>query len=497
MKSILYIRLPCRKIYPAGPVYLADYVHKHFPTVDQKILDLSLVKEDEEKKVLLKVIDEFNPEALAFSWRDIQPFSPDEDDPALTNSFKFYYSPKVGEKIRASFQGLKMILFYENRIRKNLSLVNLAKRTFPKKKVLIGGPAFSVFGRTLIKKCPEDTLGIIGEGENVFLKLIAGKDVLDERVVLKKDGEILWGTPLKKSSKKWSYVPLEKSTPVDFDYITSIFPDFEEYIQDFVGVPTKRGCPFKCLFCLYPHIDGKQVRYRPPEVVAKDVEALNRNFGVKKIWFCDSQFFPASKSLPIAEQTLDELIKRKLDVQWTSYIRIDQITPVIAKKMLLSGVGDFELSITSGAQTVIDRLRLGFKLDRFFEACQALKDAGHTNQKLRLNLSLNAPGETRETILETVNSVKKISAIFGEENVRPFLFFLAVQPQTGLAEHAVKEGYLPDNFNPLALNPFIIRNLIYNPAPLGKVIGRAMNQAMKNGTEIGWQVLKKLEEKLK
>src|SRR3972149_6100075 len=105
MKSILYIRLPCRKIYPAGPVYLADYVHKHFPTVDQKILDLSLVKEDEEKKVLLKVIDEFNPEALAFSWRDIQPFSPDEDDPALTNSFKFYYSPKVAEKRRGDFVG--------------------------------------------------------------------------------------------------------------------------------------------------------------------------------------------------------------------------------------------------------------------------------------------------------------------------------------------------------------------------------------------------------
>ena len=497
MKSILYVRLRCPKIYPVGPIYLADHVHKHFPEVKQKIIDLALVEERQEKKILLEEIEEFNPDTLAFSWRDIQPFSPDEDDLALKNSFKFYYSSNVGEKIGASWQGLKMILFYENRIRKNLSLINLANRTFPEKKILIGGPAFSVFAKNLIGRCPNGTVGIVGEGENVFLKLIGGKDILDERVVLKKNGEVSWGAPLRNRAKKWNYVPLENSTPVDFDYITSIFAEFNEYTGGFVGVPTKRGCPFNCLFCLYPVIDGKQVRYRPPRVVAQDVENLKRKFGVNKIWFCDSQFFPAAKSLPVAEETLDELIRRELDIHWASYIRIDQVTRPIAKKMLASGISDFELSITSGSQAVIDRLRLGFKLERFFENCQMLKEAGHSDQKIRLNLSLNAPGETSETLLETIDSVEKISQIFGEENVRPFLFFLAVQPRTGLAEHAVRKGYLPQDFNPLALNPFIIRNLIYNPPPLGKIIGQAMNHAMKNGTEIGGQVLRELKEQLK
>jgi len=37
---ILYVRLPCNPIFPIGVVYLADHVHKLFPTVEQHIFDL-------------------------------------------------------------------------------------------------------------------------------------------------------------------------------------------------------------------------------------------------------------------------------------------------------------------------------------------------------------------------------------------------------------------------------------------------------------------------
>lgn len=496
MESVLYVRLPCQRIYPAGPVYLADHVHKEHPSVRQRIIDLAGVDPAEERKLMLEAIDDFGPDLILFSWRDIQPFSPDESDGALENSFRFYYSNSPLEKLSASITGMRMVLFYENRIRKNLALIRAAKNHAPAARMMVGGPAFSVFAHILIKKMPVDTVGVIGEGEQVLSKTIAGRDVLDERVVQKSANGVVKGKPVAGKAKQ-SYLDLAKATPIDFDYIAEIFPEFSSYLDGYVGVQTKRGCPYSCLFCLYNYIDGKKVRYRPPSVVASEVEALNKRFGVTKIWFCDSQFFPAPGSLPIAEATLDEIINRNLDIQWTSYLRIDLITREIARKMIRSGISDFELSITSGSQAVIDRLKLGFKLERFLESCKILKQEGFSEGTVRLNLSLNAPGETRETILETVDTVRRISEILGPENVQPFLFFLAVQPGTGLAELAVRDGYLPEGFNPLALNPFIIRRLIYNPPPLGKLIGQAVNKAKQNGAQVGPVVLRQLEEQLR
>ena len=42
-RSVLYVRLPCWKIYPGGVIYVADYIHKQRPDIDQHLLDLALV----------------------------------------------------------------------------------------------------------------------------------------------------------------------------------------------------------------------------------------------------------------------------------------------------------------------------------------------------------------------------------------------------------------------------------------------------------------------
>ena len=40
----------------------------------------------------------------------------------------------------------------------------------------------------------------------------------------------------------------------------------------FVGVQTKRGCPFKCIYCIYPQLEGRRYRLRPPEAVVQEIE---------------------------------------------------------------------------------------------------------------------------------------------------------------------------------------------------------------------------------
>jgi hypothetical protein len=53
------------------------------------------------------------------------------------------------------------------------------------------------------------------------------------------------------------------------------------------------------------------------------------------------------------------------------------------------------------------------------------------------------------------------------------MFFLGIQPNTDLEHRLLEEGYLSAGYNPLMLTPTSIRKLLYNPAPLNRVIAKA------------------------
>ena len=52
MNSVLYVFLPCKKVYPIGITYLVDFIHRRKPDVRQRILDLSLYPKEQRGKVL-------------------------------------------------------------------------------------------------------------------------------------------------------------------------------------------------------------------------------------------------------------------------------------------------------------------------------------------------------------------------------------------------------------------------------------------------------------
>ncbi|MDP1768590.1 MAG: radical SAM protein, partial [Nitrospirota bacterium] len=89
----------------------------------------------------------------------------------------------------------------------------------------------------------------------------------------------------------------------------------------------------------------------------------------------------------------------------------------------------------------------------------------------------NSPKETEETLLQSVESYKKVASILGEERVFPLMFFLGIQPNTDLEERLLEEGYLSAGYNPLMLTPTSIRKLLYNPAPLNSFIAKACLRA--------------------
>ncbi len=468
MNSILYIFLPCKKVYPIGVTYIADFIHRRKPEVRQRILDLSLFPLAQRKQAILDAATEFMPNLVCFSWRDIQIFSPHEGDSSLEHAFNFYFASNPLKRITASFAGVKQLYRYYNHINTILSYPQLVRKEFPRAQMMIGGGAFTAFADQLIEKLPEGTIGILGEGEDAILKVIEGRSIEDERYIIKEGNQIRKG--------RQASPALLESWPVDLPYLTSIFPQYQEYADESIGVQSKRGCPYDCAFCLYPYIEGKRVRYRPPETVVKDIAQHYHQWGTRRFWFTDAQFITGKEAYPQCTEILERIVAEKLDIEWSGYIRTSLITSELAKLMVRSGVGDLEVAITSGSQEVLNNLHMGFKLERLYDGCRYLAEAGFKG-KVILNYSLNSPKETEESLLQSVESYKKVASILGEERVFPLMFFLGIQPNTDLEQRLLEEGYLSAGYNPLMLTPTSIRKLLYNPAPLNKIIAKACLRA--------------------
>jgi radical SAM superfamily enzyme YgiQ (UPF0313 family) len=493
-QSVLYVRLPCWKIYPGGVIYVADYVHKHRPHIQQHLLDLAIIPLSERKRALRERIEVMRPDIVAFSWRNMQSFGPHPEDDALDVVMNFDHSPNPLKRVMAAKDALRIIYDYTANRLHNFAYMRMVRKLMPESRIVVGGTAVSIFGKYVANKVPNNTIVVVGEGEDAMLSIVDGfENPVGEYYQKDHDGRI-------SHHPRAENFDLSQLTAVDFGYVESMFPAFKEYMVDeYIGVNTKRGCPFHCHFCLYNKIEGAHQRYRDPAEIGKEIETLNKRYGVKHIWFTDAQFCSTRRSTEHVDKVLDELLARKTDLSWSGYLRLNFLTPDIARKMIATGMGSIDLSFT-GSQEIIDSLTLGYKLDQQMDAFHMFKANGYTNQQVKLYMPLNAPGETVYTLKKTIDKIKELYALFGRENVLPFIFFIGVQPGTPVERVLIDQGYLSPDYDPLTLNPFIIKKLLYNPKPLGSLIARAYLEAVAsleaNSEYIGRATMDILEREL-
>ena len=494
IKSVLYVRLPVWKIYPGGVIYVADFIHKERPDIKQTILDLALVEKSQRLATLKQYLLEHKPDAVAFSWRNMQTFGPHPENDALDVVMKYDHSPKLQHRFKAALNAISIIYDYSTTRLSNFGFMKTVRKLLPDTRIIVGGTAVSIFGDYIIDKCPADTVVVIGEGEEAMLSIVDDFAHKEGHFYYKDhQGEV------EHFHSKQEF-DLQRLTAVNFSYISQIFPAFKEYKDSYIGINTKRGCPLSCQFCLYNKIEGSRQRYRDPVEVAKEVESLSKEYGVKHIWFTDAQFCATKRSIKYVDRMLDEMIARDVKVEWTAYIRLNYFTPEIVQKMFATGLNSFDLSFT-GSQEVIDSLKLGYKLEQQMKAFRVIKESGYKQQKIKLYIPLNAPDETLDTLQQTVERINELYDIFGRNNVLPFIFFVGIQPNTPVEKRLKEEGYLSKTYNPLTLNPFVIKRLLYNPQPLGRLIGRAYLKAAETLDEtsdyIGRATIDNIEVSLK
>ena len=493
-RKVLIVRLPCNPIFPIGPIYLADHIHKCFPKIEQQFIDLAIVPSNKISKYLKRKIDQFRPHLIIFSWRDIQIYAPVDGRSGnpLQNSFEVFYSNNILKKIRGAWGGLKLITSHYEEINRNTSLVkmglNRAQKYNKEVKVVLGGGAVSVFYEQLGNLLPKGTVISVGEGENLIAKIIKGDSIAEERCYLagqKPRNKLIHEQP--SGTVK---------TSCNYKYIKSIWAEFNWYIADgdyYVGVQTKRGCPHNCCFCVYTVVEGKKVRVNPVKEVIKEMKQLYE-MGVRGFWFTDAQFIPTRNNIKDAKLLLQAIKEQGWnDINWAAYIRADNIDRELAQLMVDTGMSYFEIGITSGSQELVRKMRLAYNLKTVLENCRMLVDAGFKNH-VSVNYSFNVFDETPNTIKQTIAYHRELENIFGKGLVDPAIFFIGLQPHTHLEKYALENKILKPNYNPMSMMPWTARKLLWNPGPLGKKLGQVCLEAFDNNDdEFGKTVINILE----
>ena len=493
-RKVLIVRLPCNPIFPIGPIYLADHIHKCFPDIEQQFIDLAIVPLNNVSKYLKRKIDQFRPHLIVYSWRDIQIYAPVDGRSGnpLQNSFEVFYSNNILKKIRGAWGGLKLITSHYEEINRNTSLVkmglNRAQKYNKSVKVILGGGAVSVFYEQLGKLLPKGTIISVGEGENLIEKVLKGDSIIEERCYL---------AGQKPRNKLIHEQPSGTiKTACNYKYIKSIWAEFDWYIEGgdyYVGVQTKRGCPHNCCFCVYGVVEGKKVRVNPVDEIIEEMRQLYE-MGVRGFWFTDAQFIPTKNHIQDAKLLLQAIKDQGwTDLKWAAYIRADNIDRELAQLMVDTGMSYFEIGITSGSQELVRKMKLAYNLKTVLENCRMLVEAGFKNH-VSVNYSFNVFDETPNTIKQTIAYHRELENIFGKGLVDPAIFFIGLQPHTLLEKYALENNILKPSYNPMSMMPWTARKLLWNPGPLGKKLGEVCLEAFDNkDDEFGKTVINILE----
>jgi tryptophan 2-C-methyltransferase len=264
--------------------------------------------------------------------------------------------------------------------------------------IVLGGVGFSVMPERILSLTNAD-FGIWGEGEFVAAGLAAR---LENGESWQNLPNLLW-----RKDGKWQRNPTSWRSLDELPAMSRSWVDNRRYFREGgqAGFETKRGCSAACIYCADPPAKGNRIRFRPPAAVADELEKLIEQ-GITALHTCDGEFnIPEWHALEIC----GEICRRGLGgkMRWYAYCSPGPFSRELAHAMRTAGCAGIDFGADNGNQGMLQRLGRDFGPSDILNATRWAKEEG---MAVMLDLLLGAPGETRESIEQTIELVKRAGA---------------------------------------------------------------------------------------
>jgi len=309
----------------------------------------------------------------------------------------------------------------------DIGLASAIKAANPKIKIAFVGPHVSVLPEKSLRDCPAIDFIVRKEFDYAVVDFAKGKPLAEiPGVSFLKDDKIVHN-PDAPQIQDLDALP----------HVTDIYKrdlDVKRYnvpflLHPYVSLYTTRGCPAQCTFCLWPQtLSGHPWRKRSTDDVAAEMSKVKQYWPEVKEFFFDDDTFNIQKA-----RTVELCAKLKpLGLTWSCTSRVTTDFETL-KAMKESGCRLLIVGYESGDPQILKNIKKGATVER---ARQFTKDCHKLGLVIHGDFILGLPGETHETINNTIKFAKELDVETIQVSVAH------AYPGTELYDYAVKNGFM-------------------------------------------------------
>jgi predicted LPLAT superfamily acyltransferase/radical SAM superfamily enzyme YgiQ (UPF0313 family) len=391
-------------VYPLGLSYLYSYLNARWPDLEIRSFDCNLGCTEE----LQSLLHSYKPDYTGLSLRNI-------DDVNFYTKESFVESYKnISDIIRNA--GINTVF-------------------------IIGGSAFSIYPVDLFTLLQPD-FGITGEGEDSLFKLLQSLDKgsLDmsiQGLVYSKDGEI-------RQNERKQFL---KTPELSFD---QPMVDYYWLKSGMINIQTKRGCPFNCIYCTYPLIEGHNVRTLDPGRILHTLRDLYYHHNINYFFFTDSVF---NISNNFNTELAEKIIKSNMKLKWGAYFSPYQLDKELLSLFARAGLTHIEFGTESLSDTTLKAYGKHFDVEDVVKISQYCNEIGIYCCHFMI---IGGYGETDMTVDESFENSKRIA------NTVFFPYVgMRIYPGTRLHELSIAEGIVSPSDSIIEPVYYISRSVTY------------------------------------
>lgn len=263
--------------------------------------------------------------------------------------------------------------------KRTLQILQLTKHINPSSITIAGGPHASALPQQVAR---DFDFVVIGEGEQRLLETLRSLDKGDRPNPIQYEIII----------KDLDSIPFLDYNLVDLTSYRRVVANHPS-----VGIISSRGCPYQCAFCT-GSIQGidRRIRYRSPQNFVSEIAQLRSLYGLTSFKIQDDIF-----TLRLDRIREISRLLAPLDTVYRCNGRVDLCTNQEMLELLyISGCRHITFGVESGSPRMLERMNKHQTLTEVQTAIALAKEVGLI---VRANLMVGFPGETWDTVQETVD----------------------------------------------------------------------------------------------